>query len=160
MNNIPINQLVLFIALVSIGSFASSCKSSKIESEQEVEEETNVETPPSSVPLSETDLNKYQQELKIMKKEVLLLGREIIQSTECSNDSSCIAIALGAKPCGGPWEYLIVPKSDKTNELIALIEGYNGFEQEINERFALASDCAFVEPPLLKCNSGKCEEEK
>lgn len=100
----------------------------------------------------------YMNELEALKKEIEATVETMIETTECEGANSCNAIAFGSKPCGGPWEYLIVPSSvDYGNLLIDKVEAYNNLEKEINEQFGLSSDCMFVEEPEVICKDGKCQ---
>lgn len=69
----------------------------------------------------------------------------------------CRVIALGAKPCGGPREYLVYSaEATEDQTLRDLVKQYNRCEQQRNDRLGLMSDCAFVEQPRLILKQGRC----
>lgn len=71
--------------------------------------------------------------------------------------ADCRAIAFGAKPCGGPWKYLVYSATDsEEGELQALIEEYNELEGELNTLEERASDCAYVMEPEVELVEGRC----
>ena len=72
----------------------------------------------------------------------------------------CRYLGLGAKPCGGPWEYAIYSAS--STDSVALTErltAYNAFEAEMNERYGYASDCSVPNEPVLAYRDGRCVAE-
>ena len=72
----------------------------------------------------------------------------------------CRYLGLGAKPCGGPWEYVIYSVS--STDSVALTErltAYNAFEAEMNERYEYASDCSVPNEPVLAHKEGRCVAE-
>ena len=71
--------------------------------------------------------------------------------------STCRSVALGSKPCGGPWQYLIY--SAAQTDLVQLVEKvaeYNAREADINVRHGSISDCMLVVEPTLSSRDGKC----
>ncbi|MFW6040036.1 MAG: hypothetical protein ACOC9N_03055, partial [Gemmatimonadota bacterium] len=71
--------------------------------------------------------------------------------------ASCRAIPFGAKPCGGPWTYLIfsVERTDSA-ELASLVERYNAAERRLNELEGRMSDCSVPTRPTLDVRDGRC----
>ena len=91
--------------------------------------------------------------LAALKTEVLLLVGE----AECSDIGECRSFPLGAKPCGGPWEYLIYSITDSdTLKIKEKAEEYNEWNRVLNSRYGYESDCGMTEEPQLLCLSGKC----
>lgn len=83
----------------------------------------------------------------------------LIGTPVCSGPSDCAALPLGAKPCGGPWEWLVYSRSSvDTLALGALVNSYNTLNGELNLRWGWVSDCAVEGPPLLVCVDGVCVE--
>lgn len=93
------------------------------------------------------------QELAILKTEI-----ETLASTSICGDSfECKFIALGSKPCGGPWSYLVYSTSIETETLEALVEDYNQKEERFNNTWSIISDCALINPPLrINCENNTC----
>lgn len=80
-----------------------------------------------------------------------------INSFTCSAAVGCSSIAFGAKPCGGPWEYLVFSNAVNLPELQAMVADYNQTEIAYNLQTGGASDCMFVSPPAnVGCVNGKC----
>lgn len=95
--------------------------------------------------------------LGALKTEILLL----ISENNCSGIGECRALALGEKPCGGPWEYLIYSiVNNDTLKIKEKVEEYNDFNAVLNIRYNYESDCMFVEKPSILCLNGKCSERK
>jgi len=79
-----------------------------------------------------------------------------IGTPECG-ELDCRALPFGAKPCGGPWSYKIFALSkDDSTTLAGMIDGYNEFNAELNEKYGWMSDCMYVSPPGLDCLDGVC----
>ena len=72
----------------------------------------------------------------------------------------CRYLGLGAKPCGGPWEYVIYAASSTDSMALAeRLTAYNAFEAEMNERYGYASDCSVPNEPVLAYRDGRCVAE-
>jgi hypothetical protein len=88
------------------------------------------------------------------------LSREIsleIGTPAAQNVSECRTIGVGAKPCGGPWHYLVYStRIADEDRLVALVESYNETEAELNRKEGRMSDCAFVTPPQVTLEDGVC----
>ena len=74
--------------------------------------------------------------------------------------ADCRYAGLGAKPCGGPWEYIVysVSSTDSTALAIRLTE-YDAFEAEMNELYGYVSDCSVPAIPVLAYEDGRCIAE-
>jgi hypothetical protein len=102
------------------------------------------------VPIEEeTDIAR----LDSMRLEIL----EMIGEAECSNSLDCRYVAFGAKPCGGPWRYLIYSVvTVNENVLLARVAEYNNFNEILNQEYGWVSDCAIVPVPTVGCKDGHC----
>lgn len=88
-----------------------------------------------------------------IRSEILV----IVGEATCAEQAECFYIGLGAKPCGGPWEYLIYSSvNTDTTELFLKVQEYNDWNIVINKRYEYVSDCSVPDPPKLVCISGKC----
>lgn len=95
----------------------------------------------------------YVSKLDQMRAKI----QNLAEASVCNKNFECLSIALGSKPCGGPWTYLIYSTAINTLELHSLVDAYNKMEQEYNVACQQFSDCMFVSPPLrLKCENNKC----
>lgn len=88
-----------------------------------------------------------------MRQEI----EELIGEAICTESSECHSIAFGAKPCGGPWEYLIYSTSTvDTYTLQQRVEEYNSFNEILNQRYGWISDCSLPNRPTVGCRDGRC----
>lgn len=95
------------------------------------------------------------------EQNVLIASKNIINDLAavsiCNESTECKFIALGSKPCGGPWSYLVYSTSIDVNKLESLVEDYNKNEAAFNLRWGIISDCSFVLPPTsVICENNKC----
>lgn len=75
----------------------------------------------------------------------------------CTEDGSCLTMPLGAKPCGGPWEYLVYPSSVNEAELEKMVSDYFEAESAYNLAYGIISDCSVASPPdSIYCSADKC----
>lgn len=83
---------------------------------------------------------------------------EIEQMIDASGPvSTCRSLALGAKPCGGPWEYLVYSTAQTDSAALdAKVREYNALESDLNTRYGAVSDCALVVEPALDSRDGQC----
>lgn len=88
-----------------------------------------------------------------IRSEILV----IVGEATCAEQAECFYTGLGAKPCGGPWVYLIYSSvNTDTTELFLKVQEYNDWNIVINKRYEYVSDCSVPDPPKLVCISGKC----
>ena len=82
---------------------------------------------------------------------------ELAATSICSDEFECRSIAFGAKPCGGPWSYLIYTTSIDTIELETLVSEYNESENNYNLTCGAVSDCSVPTPPSgFSCEENQC----
>lgn len=75
----------------------------------------------------------------------------------CNENTECLFIGFGSKPCGGPLTYLIYTNSIDVDQLLLWVEDYNHLEQELNEEWGIVSDCSIVNPPSgFECMDNTC----
>ena len=75
------------------------------------------------------------------------VARATAKSGPCA-DGNCAAIGLGAKPCGGPWEYVTYcPTTTDGARLRAVADEVARAERLFNERYNIASDCSVAAEP-------------
>jgi len=103
------------------------------------------------------DLHSQEVEKKALdslKTDIQALALE----SKCSEESTCFSIGLGAKPCGGYWEYLVYSNSIDVVDFLAKIKNYNKLEKEYNEKYNILSDCFLIlAPSKIVCENGKCK---
>jgi hypothetical protein len=98
--------------------------------------------------------NRTTPEILAEKKQEIL---NYIQSFSCANATGCLSIAFGAKPCGGPREFLVYPNTVDQTTLETLVEEYYEMDHQYNIETGAVSDCMVVGPPNnVNCVNGVC----
>jgi len=93
------------------------------------------------------------ERLEEMQVDILALVGE----ANCSDSTQCRYIALRPKPCGGPWEFLVYCSSEVDSvRLVELVNEYNQFEEELNNKYGRTSDCSVPPEPQLGYIGGHC----
>ena len=97
-----------------------------------------------------------QAKLMKMRQEIDAL----IGDAAGASIADCRSAAIGSKPCGGPWEFLVysVSSTDST-ALASRLAEYNAFEAEMNELYGYLSDCSIPNIPVLAYKDGRCIAE-
>lgn len=93
-------------------------------------------------------------QLAALWNEILALA----DASHCSADRHCRALPLGAKPCGGPWRYLIYSQEGADlPQLHAKVREHSQLESSLNRQSLAVSDCEFIAPPeRLACRQQRC----
>lgn len=104
---------------------------------------------------------KQADNVEIISAETLVAKKQkivaYINNFPCSAAVGCKSIAFGAKPCGGPWEYLVYSNAVNLTELQSMVADYNQTEASFNLQTGALSDCMAVSPPAkVGCINGKC----
>ena len=84
-------------------------------------------------------------------------ARQMARADGCAESGQCRTRPMGAKPCGGPWEYLVYC-SLTTDEkaLDAHLERLRQFEDSLNRRYGIGSTCDMAMEPEVALQSGSC----
>ena len=91
--------------------------------------------------------------LAIKKQEIL----EYISTFSCNEASNCLYIAFGAKPCGGPREFLVYPNTVDQSTLETMVNDYYDMDNLYNIQTNAVSDCMVVGPPnTIDCVNNTC----
>lgn len=99
-------------------------------------------------------INSVTPQQLVQKKQEIL---DYINSFSCAEASGCNSIAFGAKPCGGPREYLVYPNTVNQATLENLVNEYYEMDNEYNLQTGAVSDCMVVSPPNnIDCVNGVC----
>jgi len=103
---------------------------------------------------NESNVSEISLEQLIEKKQEIL---DYINSFSCTNTSNCNFIAFGAKPCGGPREFLTFPSTVNQTTLENLVDEYYQMDHQYNIQTGAISDCMVVTPPNnIECLNGYC----
>jgi hypothetical protein len=110
-------------------------------------------TPGAPTPVDTAPPGTTARDLVAMEAEI----RKRVGEARAERAESCRTIAFGAKPCGGPWSYLVY-STEATDEarLRALVEEYNAREARLNQEEGRMSDCALVARPEVELRGGRC----
>jgi hypothetical protein len=107
-------------------------------------------------PLDLDTLNLDQMNLE----EVATLIHEQVGEAKASNVHSCSVLPIGAKPCGGPWGYLVFSdESSDSTVLKILIERYDELDHQRNLELGRGSTCDYATEPQLILQNGMCHGE-
>ncbi|MDD3643453.1 MAG: hypothetical protein PHQ19_08340 [Candidatus Krumholzibacteria bacterium] len=75
----------------------------------------------------------------------------------CGDCEQCRAVGYGAKPCGGPWGYLIYSSATLDEAVLeGLVAAHRSFEAYMNEKYGYASTCDVPPVPTPECFDGVC----
>lgn len=102
----------------------------------------------------DTALNVITQEQLDTKKHGIL---SYIADYSCTDATGCNFIAFGAKPCGGPREYLVYPNTVNQITIENMVNDYYKMDNNFNIQTGAVSDCIVVSPPNnIDCVDGNC----
>ena len=83
--------------------------------------------------------------------------KNLADTSVCSEEYSCYSVGIGAKPCGGFWEYIVYSNSIDIVSFLTKIDTLNELEKKYNEKYSIQSDCFIAMPPSsITCVDGKC----
>jgi hypothetical protein len=90
-------------------------------------------------------------------RELEQQARALANRDGCDRLDQCTAAPMGAKPCGGPWTYLVYCKAT-TDEaaLLRVLDELRRVEEEYNQVAGSVSDCQFVGPPQVRLEGRTC----
>ena len=111
------------------------------------EDPPGVDQPPAeNVVASEARVRELEQQ-----------ARALARTDGCARAEQCAAAPMGAKPCGGPWSYLVYCKAT-TDEaaLLRVLDELKRTEEAYNRAAGLGSDCGMVMPPEVRLEGGTC----
>ncbi len=80
---------------------------------------------------------------------------DALVNVACNNADDWKWIAIGSKPCGGPWGFMAYPKALAATNFINLVDNYNSFEAAGNTKFGFVSTCDIAAAPTrIECING------
>jgi hypothetical protein len=105
------------------------------------------------VPAESAEVQAATASLDVLRAEV----RAQLGDPTCTITAQCRTIPFGAKPCGGPWSYLVysVATTDSA-QLAVAVDRYTAREHELNRLEERVSDCSLVTEPEVMCADGQC----
>lgn len=106
---------------------------------------------------NDSDAISLQEAQKEVIDNLKIEIKNLAGTSICSEEYSCYNVGIGAKPCGGFWEYIVYSNSIDIVTFLAKIETLNELEKEYNEKYSILSDCFMAMPPSsISCVDGKC----
>ncbi len=80
-----------------------------------------------------------------------------VGDAEAETLSSCKTIAIGTKPCGGPWGYLVYSEEQSdTQNLERLVKRYTELDSIRNVEEGRGSTCDMAREPKIELREGSC----
>jgi hypothetical protein len=137
--------------LLSIaGAVAAGCNAPRqpaTPQSQETARQTSQDTAPGSA--QETDQERIQR----LEREARALAR----TDGCQSAGDCRAAPVGARPCGGPREYVVYcARSTDSVALYRKLDELAHAERAYNVKQGLFSTCEFRAPPRVVASGGSC----
>jgi len=81
----------------------------------------------------------------------------LIGEPRCNNLVHCRVLPLGARPCGGPSEYLAFSSMTANRETLeSQAYEYTFLEEEANRSKSAVGSCEVLPQPRVDCISGRC----
>lgn len=82
---------------------------------------------------------------------------KLVGEAHCNNLVNCRVLGLGAKPCGGPEEYIAFSVwSTSGDDVRSKAMEYNFLREEIADRADKAAACEVLPEPRAACVNGRC----
>jgi hypothetical protein len=85
---------------------------------------------------------------------------ELIGSAPCNNLVNCRILALGARACGGPEEYVAYSTWARRDDIQSKAAEYNFLREELLAGAAPASGCQPLAEPKAACINSRCVLER
>jgi len=107
--------------------------------------------------------DKKNRKVKMIESEInqtLVSIKKIIGSGKCSDNTSCAAVAIGQKACGGPQNFL--PYSTQNTDvtrLTALSRKHQNLNRQLNKITGRMSNCMLLRAPMVSCQNQKCQKQ-
>jgi hypothetical protein len=135
--------------------FLSAC--SAIENVQLEQENAEVSTTARTDTPNEVKVTSEEIDQKGLYQKIQQLAAE---SRQCESDNDCALLGLGARPCGGPDEYLVYSKSSANqSKLLDLARNYNLVAKSRNEKEGRMGICVVATRPKFYCTQNQCASQ-
>jgi hypothetical protein len=107
--------------------------------------------------LYESTIKDDKAALDAMRAKIV----DFIGTPSCDGGADCRCVGAGAKPCGGPWEYLIYSIETVDEDSLEFdVSLYNELYRGFNRRYNLGSTCDVPARPDPGCVEGVCTDLK
>jgi hypothetical protein len=103
------------------------------------------------------DVAVPQPQLKDSSSLLNLISEINSRDLSCVQASDCVALAVGAKACGGPTSYVVASTHNpEFDSLKALITELTEQERAESARSGAVSNCSFLMEPAVACEANLC----
>ncbi|MDF3127280.1 hypothetical protein [Rheinheimera sp. 1928-s] len=104
-----------------------------------------------------TQLDGPLAQLQLDTRQLQLRLERLTENKECEQDNQCKVIGVGARPCGGPDQYLIYSTQHTDEKMLSYTnERYQKLKKQQNEKLGLMSTCQMLLPPVSACVEKTC----
>lgn len=104
-----------------------------------------------------TQLDGPLAQLQLDTRQLQMRLERLTENKECQQDNQCKVIGVGARPCGGPDQYLIYSTLHTDEKMLSYTsERYQKLKKQQNEKLGLMSTCQMLMPPVSACIENKC----
>ncbi|WP_233079417.1 hypothetical protein [Rheinheimera soli] len=108
-----------------------------------------------------TQLDGPLAQLQLDTRQLQLRLERLTENKECEQDNQCKVIGVGARPCGGPDQYLIYSTQQTDEKMLSYTnERYQKLKKQQNEKLGLMSTCQMLLPPVSACVEKTCVIEQ
>lgn len=84
----------------------------------------------------------------------------ISTNRQCSADTDCKLVGIGARPCGGPDLYQVYSNVNGIEaKLLAMVEKYNALAKKDNESSGRLGICVVAPKPVFSCVNNVCQTD-
>lgn len=99
-------------------------------------------------------------DLKSIQDLYTLIRSLSAEDLHCVQDADCTMVGLGAKPCGGPHEYVVASELSANHSRIdGLAKDLADYERQYNNDNELSSTCDVQVAPRPACFQGTCKAD-
>lgn len=104
-----------------------------------------------------TQLDGPLAQLQLDTRQLQLRLERLTENKECQQDNQCKVIGVGARPCGGPDQYLLYSTLHTDEKMLSYTnDRYQKLKKQQNEKLGLMSTCQMLMPPASACIENKC----
>lgn len=117
-------------------------------------------TDPQSPPTSKA-MNASDEELAVQAQQLRQQIGVLTEDAQADDVKQCRLLAIGAKPCGGPEEYVVYStRNTDEDELKALADEYAEIREQWHEANQMVSNCMMTPEPQVQLVDGACTAGK
>jgi hypothetical protein len=104
-----------------------------------------------------TQLDGPLAQLQVDTRQLQLRLERLTENKHCEDDQQCKVIGIGARPCGGPEQYLLYSSLHTDEKMLSYTnERFQKLKKQQNDKLGLVSTCQMLLPPSTACVANKC----